>query len=253
MLLLTGTIVVDADNVELTDYPFKVRRAFDMASADDPNVKYEGFMIEMDVDPRDVLGREGSEGVKAIPPFNFVHRVYRDEETIVTAPLLTWSERNDIDEQVNNLKKMDARKTLKLKTSDGNAPDCEDHKPIYEALNDSVNKYVDRHKKADGSGGEDWQTAKRHFILKFPAGVRLSGEVLACNKGKKDQELKSLGQMYQVDIKKISNSSKFVVSKLYWMVADLNQRQRKIGKLSAAELADQTDAAAAMMESLGIS
>jgi hypothetical protein len=271
-LLRAEEIIVDPDNFELTEAPFKVYRAFDMVSAEDENIKYEGFVIEMEVDVRDVIGTKGDEqkNIKAIPPFPFTHRVYRDEETIVTAPLLDFGARNDIEQRIDLLKRQDQARTEQARRRDANAPVNEDNRPIYEALQDGFNKFIDRYKKS-GQVGEDsqsWQTATKQYVLKFPSGVHLSGEVLACNEGKKDLELKSQGQMYYATIEKIDQKrtilhegmnydvtfkAESLKGKLMWMVADLNQRQRKIGKMSSAEMDAQTDAAASMLESMGLS
>jgi hypothetical protein len=87
--------------------------------------------------------------------------------------------------------------------------------------------------------------------------------------GKENLELKAQGQMYFAPVDKVGrklsvNQSGMDVEvdtiaevfkgKLIWiMVADLSQRQRKLSKLSAAEVAAQTDAAAALLESMGLS
>lgn len=243
-----------------------------MASLEDPGYKYEGYIIEMDVDVRDVLGTKGDESknIAPRPPFPFVHRVYRTDQTLVTAPLLDYGERNDLELRMDMLKRQDQARTVKDRREDVNAPDNQDSRPIYEALSDSLNKFVDRHNKF-GDAGEDlqaWQSATMHYILKFPAGVQLKGEVLECNKGKKNLELKATGQMYFAPVDKVGRkltvnptgmemevdtTAEVFKGKLIWMVADLNQRQRKLTKLSAAEVAAQTDAAAALLESMGLS
>lgn len=242
-----------------------------MESAKGDGVKYEGFVIEMDVDVRDVLGTKGdlARNIKGHQPFPFTHRVYRDDQTVVVAPLLDFDQRNDLDHRVELLKRQDVARTAKAKETDPDAH-IEDNRPIYEAFSDSLNKFVDRQVRV-GVAGEDaqaWQTAVMHYVLKFPSGVQLDGEKLACNAGKKNLELKALGQMYFAPVDKIPKNvsvrgnddmeyevpttAEVFKGKLIWMVADMNQRNRKLGK-TAAEMEAQTDAAAAMLESMGLS
>lgn len=72
---LADVIPVDPDHLECTPKPFIVRRAWDLVDVEDPNKVYEGFIIEMDVDLRDVLGSEKTDVLPTIPPFPFSHKV----------------------------------------------------------------------------------------------------------------------------------------------------------------------------------
>ena len=166
-------IPVDPDNLECTPKPFVVRRAWDLVDIEDPNKVYEGFVIEMDVDLRDVLGTGQTDILPAIAPFPFSHKIDGHNRSIVVAPMLDYGTRND-------------NEARKAKLADN---------PVINALDNSLKTFVNRH---GGPKSLEHQTAIKHYELQWPDGVELDGACLLCNKSEEQQELSFMGHTYSL-------------------------------------------------------
>lgn len=207
----------------------------------------------MDVDIRDVLGTPEDGDFPAIAPFPFVHKVYRNTQSIVVAPMLPYDVRND-----NKLRKA----KLAAKTGKSN-------QPIIDGLDNSLKDFAERH---GGRHSFDYQQEQKQYLIHWPDNVHLDGDCLAYNDGEKKMELKLQGHVYTVDIPSLNRGKKKTIqvenddgmseevtvynfqasAKLIWRVADKNIKNRKLGDLDIKKLDKSTKAAMSMLEDLGI-
>ena len=235
-------ITVDVDNLEMTPYPFKVKKIYNMNGVE-AGEKYNGFMITMVVDPTDALGCE----TIGLQQFPFEACISSDTEVDVTAPLLEFNERGGHDEFI--------RRKLELKDE-------------ADSLVDSMDNARKRYERKYGTIE---RTNKKIYRLKFPSGTKLRSKVLECNesaaKKSGDKGLTTGGYTIFEEIEALNaNNLKVlktetddkgtitnfvglniaVTPKLFWRVADMKQEEVLTGPSFVRAGKKGTDAADAL-------
>ena len=97
---------MDIKDLEKTPFPFKVYSAKNLKGLkeDGKEKSYNGFIVTMRVNPRDILGVGKKKG------FNFKARVYSKNSIIVEAPALDYSDVGNNDGFSKNLQKTRSKK-----------------------------------------------------------------------------------------------------------------------------------------------
>ena len=196
--MCTEIIEVDVDHLELTPDPWKIKRIKGMQGAENPDWAFEGYVVQYDCDPNDVLGVESI----GLPPFPFKARISKDQENElkVDVPLLKFKERGGVDELI--------RVKLQSKTEGTVAENA-----------------MDNARKDFEARTGDWNMIHKKQVKLVFKGAKLKADVLDIHKGKKKYELKTEGYtvfapiekfyqgLTQADIEEVvlKNGSKFNV------------------------------------------
>ncbi len=88
---------MDPDNLELTPYPFKVKRTVGMKGVKEGE-EFTGFVITMCVDPNDAFGVDSIN----LDAFPYEAKIKNDKEIDILAPLLEFHERGGHDEAIRD-------------------------------------------------------------------------------------------------------------------------------------------------------
>ena len=252
-------ITVDPDRLEMTPWPFKVIRERRMPGKEGDGTEYNGFKVFMRAEYRDIMGSPkqvdpltGKVLVAKIKPFPFKCLLEGRDKLKVVAPLLSASDRGNDDEAI--------RRSF---TDDSN---------FMESLDLSRNDFIAR----QGGVGR-YQKAKKHYILSFPpvCAVKLDGDVLLANKVKDKQKKKMVkgelklgalnlncnisrhddtGWEYkEIDGERYPVFYKEKLPRLYWEVADLNDKSGMTGHQDEEESSDEDGDAVKAMKRMNIS
>jgi hypothetical protein len=249
-LCFVVTIPVDIDNLWKVQHPFKVYSAESIQgnthTKDTNGEFFKGFIITMEVCPRDVLGT-GAYGMPSTGQFEFVASITAKNQVSIEAPILNYTSRGGDDDAIELLLQQD------------NLHD----NVFWEALQNQR---------------REWAKSKREnkmvYILDFGPNVELSSKVLEIHKHKTDGTLyeeampitvpvgafpsnervpvlDKHGNQYVIKGHKISTPVvfKYFAGMIYWCVADRKQDSRKA---KVADANSDTAAADAMFKRMGL-